>query len=177
MEAKAEKLEKWEKSRIFVRGIEGDYDLTVELKRLKNLPRVIKGRDIPWEGGPRMWNRWLVHPKTGITQSLMAHMKEMVPGSASQKHGHQNDAMIYILEGQGYEIHDEKRYDWEAGDVVIVHPGCVHQHFVTGDKPAKVLIIKGKPAYNFMNLLYQGLVEPASKEPVPGWENYQPQAY
>ena len=172
-----EKWEKWEKDRVFVRGIKGNYDLSEELKRLRNMPRVIKGKDIPFMGGPRMWNRDIIHPASGILQSIHLHTKEMIPGTVSMKHGHQNDALIYILEGQGYEIHDGKRYDWKAGDVVIVRPGCVHQHCVTGDKIAKVLIIKGKPLYLFLNLLFQGLVEPASKDPVPGWEDYKPAAY
>ena len=174
---KKEVWEKWEKDRVFVREIKGNYDLKEELKRLRNMPRVIKGRNCLWHGGARMWNKELVNPASGILQSIHVHMKEMLPGSCSQKHGHQNDAMIYILEGKGYEIHDGKRNDWEAGDVVIVRPGCVHQHFATGDKPAKVLIIKGKPIYLFLNLLFQELVEAASKEPIPGWEDYKPSDY
>ena len=40
-----------------------------------------------------------------------------------------NEAAFYILDGEGYEIHDGIRYDWKAGDVAIVHNNCVHQHF------------------------------------------------
>jgi quercetin dioxygenase-like cupin family protein len=45
------------------------------------------------------------------------------------KHGHVNEAAFYILDGTGYEIHDGIRYDWEAGDIAIIHNNCVHQHF------------------------------------------------
>jgi len=169
--------EKWEKNRVFVRGIQGNYNLKEELRRLLSMPRVIKGKELSWQGGPRMWFKDLVSPASGLLQSIHVHLKEMLPGTCSQKHGHQNDAMFYILEGKGYEIHDGERYDWEAGDVVIVRPGCVHQHFVTGNKPAKVLVIKGKPLYLFLNLLFQDSVESASKELMTGWENYQPADY
>jgi len=38
------------------------------------------------------------------------------------------------------------RYDWQAGDVAIVHNNCVHQHFnASPDKPARALVIKTKP--------------------------------
>ena len=38
-------------------------------------------------------------------------------------------ALLYVLEGEGYDIHDGERYEWSAGDLVLVTPGCVHQHF------------------------------------------------
>ena len=66
------------------------------------------------------------------------HLEEYAPGGKSQKHGHVNEAAFYILDGKGYEIHDGVRYDWQAGDVAIVHNNCVHQHFnASPDKPAR----------------------------------------
>ncbi|MCL5046739.1 MAG: cupin domain-containing protein [Actinobacteria bacterium] len=167
--------EPWEVDRVFLRGLTRNYDLYEELKRIRSLPRVIHYEDIPWEGGPQMFNKWLMEPSWGFMQSLNIHMKEMVPGSTSQIHGHQNDALFYVLQGTGYEIHDGIRYDWKAGDAVIVHPGCVHEHHVISDYPARVLIMKTKPLYIFLHLLFQGLEEPASKKPMPGWENHWPE--
>jgi len=80
-----------------------------------------------------------------------------------------NEAAFYILDGQGYEIHDGVRYDWKAGDIAIVHNNCVHQHFnASKDKPARALVIKTKPMYMFMNMLFQQLVEPRPSEPAAG---------
>jgi gentisate 1,2-dioxygenase len=121
-----------------------------------------------------MFNKVILDPSFGGPQSLYVHMKEMLPGTASQVHGHQNDALIYVLQGSGYDIQDGERIEWSAGDLVRVQPGVVHQHFCTSEEPARVLIIKAKPLYMFMNLLFQQLVKPASKDPVPGWEGYQP---
>jgi len=60
------------------------------------------------------------------------------------------------------------RYDWEAGDVAIVHNNCVHQHFnADSHKPARALVIKTKPMYMFMNMLFQKTVEPRPTEPTP----------
>jgi gentisate 1,2-dioxygenase len=84
-----------------------------------------------------------------------------------------NEAAFYILDGVGYEIHDGVRYDWKAGDVAIVHNNCVHQHFnASKDKPARALVIKTKPMYMFMNMLFQQLVEPRPTEPAPGTERH-----
>jgi quercetin dioxygenase-like cupin family protein len=80
-------------------------------------------------------------------------------GGKSQKHGHVNEAAFYILDGQGAEIHDGMRYEWAAGDAAIVHNNCVHQHFNRNpDRPARALVMKTKPMYPFMNMLFQQMV-------------------
>jgi gentisate 1,2-dioxygenase len=156
------------KDRIFVRAIQGAYNLTEELERLRSMPRVRKAREIKFVDGPQAYSRHYVEPKDGITQAFHLHLEEYGPGGKSQKHGHVNEAAFYILDGHGYEIHDGVRYDWKAGDVVIVHNNCVHQHF-NGDphRPARALVIKTKPMFLFMNMLFQKQVEPRQTEPTP----------
>ena len=162
--------------RTFVRGIRSaDYSLQDELRRLRSLPRVIRSRDLPRRGGPQFWNRWLLDPAMERIQSLQSHIEELAPGGRSQKHGHQNEALLYVLDGRGYDIHDGSRYDYEAGDLLIVNNGCVHQHFNADDKfPLRALVIKSKPLFMFMNLLFQKTVEAKPKTPVPGWEGWVP---
>jgi len=160
------------KDRIFVRTIQGQYSLKEELARLRAMPRVRKGKEIKFVDGPQTYSRHYVEPKDGITQMFHLHLEEYAPGGKSQKHGHVNEAAFYILDGKGYEIHDGVRYDWQAGDVAIVHNNCVHQHFnASKDKPARALVIKTKPMFMFMNMLFQQLVEPRSTTPAPGAEN------
>jgi gentisate 1,2-dioxygenase len=84
-----------------------------------------------------------------------------------------NEAAFYILDGEGYEVHDGIRYDWKAGDIAIVHNNCVHQHFNSSTtKPARALVIKTKPMYMFMNMLFQHQVEPRPTTPAPGGEGF-----
>lgn len=156
------------KDRIFVRAIAGDYSLGQELERLRSLPRVRKGNAIKFTDGPQTFSKHYVEPVDGITQTFHLHLEEYGPGGKSQKHGHVNEAAFYILDGKGYEIHDGIRYDWEAGDIAIVHNNCVHQHFNSDKhKPARALVIKTKPMYMFMNMLFQKQVEPRPTEPTP----------
>ncbi len=156
------------KDRVFVRGIVGPYNLKVELQRLRSLPRVRKGSLIKFIDGPQCYSRHYVEPKDGLGQTLHIHLEEYGPGGKSQKHGHVNEAAFYILDGRGYEVHDGVRYDWQAGDVAIVHNNCVHQHFNADPvKPARALVIKTKPMYMFMNMLFQKTVEPRPAEPTP----------
>jgi gentisate 1,2-dioxygenase len=161
------------KDRIFVCGIQGAYNLTEELKRLRAMPRVRKASEIKFVDGPQAYSRHYVEPKDGITQTFHLHLEEYGPGGKSQKHGHVNEAAFYILDGTGYEVHDEIRYDWKAGDVAIVHNNCVHQHFnASNTKPARALVIKTKPMYLFMNMLFQKTVEPRHTHAAPGGENF-----
>ena len=126
------------KDRTFVRGIQGAYSLKDELVRLRAMPRVRKGSEIKFNDGPQAFSRHYVEPKDGITQTFHLHLEEYGPGGRSQKHGHVNEAAFYILDGEGYEIHDGIRYDWKAGDIAIVHNNCVHQHFNASDtKPSE----------------------------------------
>ena len=163
------------KDRVFVRGIQGSYNLKTELARLRAMPRVRKGSEIKFNDGPQAFSRHYVEPKDGITQTFHLHLEEYGPGGRSQKHGHVNEAAFYILDGEGYEIHDGVRYDWKAGDIAIVHNNCVHQHFNASDtKPARALVIKTKPMYMFMNMLFQQQVEPRPSEPAPGGAGFKP---
>ena len=162
------------KDRVFVRAIAGAYNLKDELARLRNMPRVRKATEIPFVDGPQAYSRHYVEPKDGITQTFHLHLEEYGPGGKSQKHGHVNEAAFYILDGVGYEIHDGIRYDWAAGDIAIVHNNCVHQHFnASPDKPARALVIKTKPMYLFMNMLFQYQVEPRAPAAAPGGEGFQ----
>lgn len=156
------------RNRTFVRAIQGDYGLSAELERLRSMPRVQKADKIAFVDGPQAYSRHYVEPKDGITQTFHLHLEEYGPGGRSQKHGHVNEAAFYILDGNGYEIHDGVRYDWSAGDVAIVHNNCVHQHFnADPEKPARALVIKTKPMYLFMNMLFQKQVEPRQTTPTP----------
>src|SRR5437762_5411711 len=162
------------KDRVFVRGIQGQYSLKDELRRLRSMPRVIKGRELTFNDGPQSFSKHFVEPVDGLTQTLHVHLEEYAPGGRTQKHGHGNEAAFYILDGKGYEVHDGVRYDWQAGDVAIVHNNCVHQHFnASPDKPARALVLKPKPMLMFMNMLFQQLVEPRPTTPAPGAESYR----
>jgi gentisate 1,2-dioxygenase len=163
------------KKRVFVREISGEYSLKDELKRLREIPRVIKSRDRDFMSGPQTFSKHYMEPEDGQGQTLHMHLEEYAPGGKSQMHGHVNEAIFYILDGKGFEIHDGKRYDWKAGDLAIVHNNCVHEHNNASDnKPARALVIKTKPMYLFMNMLFQKSVTKRPNEPTPTQGNFAP---
>jgi len=167
----------WVKSRTFVRAIEGKYG---EIYRnIYSQPRVLSTKTIPWTGGPMHFGKFIVSPTLTstplLTQAIEAHIQVLAPGGYSQKHGHMNSAVAYILEGKGYEIHDGKRLDWQAGDAVVIRNGCVHQHFnASPDKPTKVLIMKSKPLFIFFNLLFQKNLKFPPDKSIQGGKDFEP---
>jgi len=89
-----------QKDRIFVRAIQGEYNLQWELDRVRAMPRVRKAKDIKFVDGPQAYSRHYVEPKDGISQLFHLHLEEYGPGGKSQKHGHVNEAAFYILDGE-----------------------------------------------------------------------------
>jgi quercetin dioxygenase-like cupin family protein len=164
-----------DKNRVFVRPIQGEYNLKEELKRLRSLPRVRSTVEVEYNAGPQVFGKHYLEPRDGLGQTLHIHLQEYAPGAKSQKHGHVNEAVFYILDGEGAEEHDGVRYEWEAGDVAIVHNNCVHQHFNRSTtKPARTLILKTKPMYLFMNMLFQRSINKHQEVPSPYAPNYEP---
>ena len=101
-----------------------------------------------------------------VAQCIETHIDCFAPGGYGQRHGHMNSAVFYVLKGRGYDVHDRRRLDWEAGDALIVENSCVHQH--PNDDPneeAIVLVAKAKPLFLFMHLIFQKIAAWPPKEP------------
>ena len=166
--------ERWQRKRTFVRALEGTYG---ELQQgLMDQPRIYKSTDWQWKGGPQFFDKPIVNPqRTDIAQSIETHLSCIAPGGTGQRHGHMNSALFYVIQGKGYDIHDGKRYDYEAGDIIIVENGCVHQHFNASDEEDLIcLVMKAKPLFLFMHMLFQKVAAYPPKEAPPGWEHWEP---
>lgn len=167
--------ERWSKKRVFVRALEGTYGELVH--ELFSQPRVYKSKDWKWKGGPQNFGKKIINPQAvKVAQSIEAHLDVYAPGGYGQKHGHMNSAVFFVLKGKGHDVHDGKRLDWEAGDALIVENGCVHQHFNDDpDNEGIVLIMKAKPLFLFMHMLFQKVVAYPPKDPeTPAQESYVP---
>ncbi len=132
---------------------------------------------MPWKGGPNLYGKHPIAPGAAakITQAIECHIEAYAPGAYSQKHGHLNSACFYIIKGRGHDIHDGRRIDWKAGDVMFVENGCVHQHFNDDpDNEAILLVFKAKPLFLFMHLLYQKMISYPPNTLPKGHEDWTP---
>ena len=162
------------KGRVFVRGMTSEtYGLSQFRNQQLAVPRV-RDNDVVVDTGDnaahsgdsaksRTW--WRVGPGDDpfLTQTVQVHFVELPPESSNHGHGHQNEAAFYILEGRGYEIHDDQRYDWKQGDLVFVHTDSVHRHFNPYGEKAVALVMKAKCTWMFLGLIQQGRSGPIER--------------
>ena len=167
-------FERKTKHRVFVRALEGTYGELMQ--ELFTQPRVYKTRDLKWKGGPQTYGKKIINPQANkVTQAIETHIEVYAPGGNNSKHGHMNSAVFYVLKGKGHDVHDGKRHDWEAGDAMIVENACVHQHFSDEDDEACiVLVMKAKPLFLFMHMLFQKVSEFPSKTGTPKQLAFEP---
>jgi quercetin dioxygenase-like cupin family protein len=155
------------KGRTFVRGLTSEtYSLNhfrqeqLAAPRVRDDSVVVDTGDSAAHSGDSAKSRtwWRIGPGDDpfLTQTVQVHFVELPPDSSNRGHGHQNEAAFYILEGRGYEIHDDQRYDWKQGDLVFVHTDSVHRHFNPYDERAVCLVMKAKCTWMFMGLIQQG---------------------
>ncbi len=168
---------RWHMDRYFLRPVKGTY--TELFKQTLAGDRVFSTGDMPFGGGPVAFTKFGVSPTvTDSTQAIETHIEVLAPGGCSQKHGHVNGAVMYILEGHGYDLHDGKRIDWKAGDILIVESCCVHEHYnLSSEEPVRILVMKAKPLFMLFRLFFQRMVRYAPKEPVPGFEGWHPDTH
>lgn len=162
------------KGRVFVRGLTSEtYGLghfrkaQLAVDRVRDDSVVVDDAKVGHSGDSeksRTW--WRIGPgdEEFLTQTLQVHFVELPGESSNHGHGHQNEAAFYILEGKGYEIHDDQRYDWEKDDLVFVHTDSVHRHFNPYPEKAVALVVKAKCSWMFLGLIQQGRSGPVEEE-------------
>lgn len=167
--------EHYQKERVYVRQVGSmRYSLTEERREhLQKVARVFT--PTMGDGGGDEWSIIVPGDEDFKTQSLHLHFVVIQPNGRNDGHGHQNEALFYVLQGHGYELHDGKRYDWSAGDAVAVHNDCVHWHNNPDPvEKAVCLVMKPKPLALFLGLWSQGKIgtKPADEslwEPRTEW--------
>ena len=120
--------------------------------------KVVTPEDMPWEMARQGLLKHLLNEGMNTRmETVDAYMQIIPPGSRSGKHRHLAEECVYVLEGQGYDLHQDcdveitdtyhwtpqdevKRYEWEAGDVIYIPPNTIHQHInASKDKPVRLI--------------------------------------
>lgn len=120
--------------------------------------KIIKPQEMPWEMAPQGLLKHLINEAMNTRmETVDAYMQILPPGSRSGKHRHLAEECLYVVEGCGYDLHQDcdveitddyhwvpqeeiKRFEWEAGDVIYIPPNTIHQHFNGDpDRPARLI--------------------------------------
>jgi quercetin dioxygenase-like cupin family protein len=133
-------------------------DATEAPERNAGRRKVLKPTDMPWEMSRQGLLKHLINSDLNTRmETVDAYMQIIPAGSRSGKHRHLAEECLYVLEGRGYDLHQDcdveitdtyfwkpqdevKRFEWEAGDVIYVPPNTIHQH-VNADpaRPARLI--------------------------------------
>ena len=102
---------------------------------------------MPFERSPDGLIKHIINEKMDTKECCLdIYMQFLPPGKASGKHRHLSEEVFYVVEGRGYDLHwdvrfdckdvmefewdeEPKRFDWEQGDFVYIPPYCIHKHF------------------------------------------------
>ncbi len=133
-------------------------DATAAPVRNAKRKKVVHPAEMPWEMARQGLLKHLLNEQMNTRmESVDAYMQIIPPGSHSGKHRHLAEECLYVVEGRGYDLHqdcdveitdtyhwkiqdDIKRYEWEAGDVIYIPPNTVHQHFnADPDRPVRLI--------------------------------------
>ena len=120
--------------------------------------KIVRPAEMPWEMARQGLLKHLLNEQMNTRmETVDAYMQVIPPGSRSGKHRHLAEECLYVLEGRGYDLHQDcdveitdtyhwkpqaeiKRYEWEAGDVIYVPPSTIHQHFNADPRrPARLI--------------------------------------
>ena len=120
--------------------------------------KVVTPDEMPWEMARQGLLKHLINDQMNTRmETVDAYMQIIPPGSRSGKHRHLAEECLYVLEGKGYDLHQDcdieivdvytwkpqdevKRFEWEAGDIIYIPPNTIHQHFnADPDRPARLI--------------------------------------
>jgi gentisate 1,2-dioxygenase len=120
--------------------------------------KVVTPEEMPWEMARQGLLKHLLNEKMNTRmESVNAYMQIIPPGSRSGKRRQLAEECVYVLEGRGYDLHQDcdveitdtyhwkaqdevKRYEWEAGDVIYIPPNTIQQHFnADPDRPVRLI--------------------------------------
>jgi quercetin dioxygenase-like cupin family protein len=122
--------------------------------------KIIHPEDMPWELSRQGLLKHLLNEGMNTRmETVDAYMLIIPPGSRSGKHRHLAEECLYVVEGRGYDLHQDcdveitdtyhwkpqdevKRYEWEAGDVIYIPPNTIQQHFnADAERPVRLISV------------------------------------
>jgi len=157
----------WDEATSWLEGVENQPlyqdlldDAAARPARDAERKKVVHPQDMPWDMSRQGLLKHLINESMNTRmETVDSYMQIVPPGSKSGKHRHLAEECLYVLEGTGYDLHQDcdveitdtyfwkpqdkvSRWEYEAGDVIYVPPNTIHQHFNSDpDKPLRLISV------------------------------------
>ena len=82
----------------------------------------------------------------GVLPSIFLGIQIINPGEHIVPHRQNSYALYHIIEGSGYSIVGDHKFEWSRGDTFDCSPWASHEHINTGTVPAIQYVIQDMPA-------------------------------
>ena len=123
---------------------------------------VVKSSQMPLERSPDGLIKHIINEKMNTKEMCLdIYMHFIPPEKRSGKHRHLSEEVFYVVEGSGYDLHwdvkfdcndtiefewetEPKKYEWTVGDFVYIPPYCAHQHFNSGSTEARIIVMNSR---------------------------------
>jgi len=167
----------WSESKAWLKGKTSGKLYQSMLDDVANAParnakrkKIVRPEEMPWEMSRQGLLKHLLNEGMNTRMETVDAYMQIIPGgSRSGKHRHLAEECLYVLEGRGYDLHQDcdveitdtyhwtvqpevKRYEWEAGDIIYIPPNTVHQHFNADPERPVRLISAINRVYQFCGL-------------------------
>jgi len=155
----------WGESKVWLRGTASGKLYQGLLEEASGAPlrnakrkKLVHPEDMPWEMSRQGLLKHLLNEQMNTRmETVDAYMQIIPPASRSGRHRHLAEECLYVLEGRGYDLHQDcdveitdtyhwraqeevKRWEWEAGDVIYIPPNTIHQHFnADSERPVRLI--------------------------------------
>jgi uncharacterized RmlC-like cupin family protein len=124
---------------------------------------VVKSSQMPVERSPQGLIKHIINERMNTKECCLDMYQQFLPGGkASGKHRHLSEEVFYVIEGRGYDLHwdvrfdcvhemefswdeEPKRFEWSQGDFVYIPPYCMHKHFNADPvNEARIVVINSR---------------------------------
>lgn len=136
---------------------------SAEFRKLyEKAANIVTADQMPFERSPDGKIKHLLNETMNTRERCMeAYMQFLEAGQRSGKHRHMWEELIFVLEGSGYDLHwdlkfdcvdqfewewqaEPRKFEWERGDFIYIPPFSIHQHFNANPGETRLIVISNR---------------------------------
>jgi uncharacterized RmlC-like cupin family protein len=131
-------------------------------KDYDNRLNVVKGHQMPLERSPDGLVKHIINERMNTKECCLDLFMQIIEaGKATGKSRHLSEEVMYVIEGEGHDLHwdvrfdcdhemeftwdeEPKKFEWSQGDFIYIPPYCAHKRFNTGTETARCVVVNSR---------------------------------